>query len=136
VPTRCRHRGGIVVPLGCKACRAIRHLISPSNQILDHSIQNHPKPVSFLSSGISSESSLTPLNPTITHTQSPHLALIASLARFVIIDFSARNYRTFYTFCLPMMSTEVSFLAAHNTRAWIQAARQQMCVVCNHGTVL
>jgi hypothetical protein len=23
-PTRCRHRGGMVNPLGCKACRAIR----------------------------------------------------------------------------------------------------------------
>jgi hypothetical protein len=24
VPTRCRHRGGMIDPLGCKACRAIR----------------------------------------------------------------------------------------------------------------
>jgi hypothetical protein len=68
VPTRCRHRGGIVDPLGCKACRAIRQPISPSTQIQDRSIQNHPKPVSFLSSGVSLESSPTPLNPTITHT--------------------------------------------------------------------
>jgi hypothetical protein len=120
VPTRCRHRGGIVDPLGCKACRAIRQPISPSSHILDHSIQNHPQPVSFLSSGVSSESSLTPLNPTITHTQSPHLASIASLARFVIIDFSARIYNI-----LPMISTKVSSLAAHNrwlgqlrTRTW------------------
>jgi hypothetical protein len=97
VPTRCRHRGGIVDPPGCKACRAIRQPISPSNQILDHSIQNHPKPVSFLPSGVSSGSSLTPLNPTITHTQSPHLASITWLARFVIIDFFARNYNR--TFC-------------------------------------
>jgi hypothetical protein len=96
-PTRCLHRGGIVDPLGCKTCRAIRRPISPSNQILDHSIHNHPKPVSFLSSGVSSESGLTPLNPTITYTQSPHLAFIASLARFVIINFSARNYNR--TFC-------------------------------------
>jgi hypothetical protein len=97
VPTRCRHRGGKVDPLGCKSCRTIRQPISPSNQILDHSIQNHPKPVSFLSTGVSSGSSLTPLNPTITHTQSPHLASIASLARFVTIDFSARNFNR--TFC-------------------------------------
>jgi hypothetical protein len=76
MPTRCRHRGGVVDPLGCTACRTIRQPISPSNQILDHSIQNHPKPVSFLSSGVSSGSSLTLLNPTITHTQSPHLASI------------------------------------------------------------
>jgi hypothetical protein len=97
VPTRCRHRGRIVDPLGCKALRALRQPISPSNQIQDDSIQNHPKPVSFLSSGVSSESSLMPLNPTITHTQSPHLVSIALLARFVIIDFSARNYNR--TFC-------------------------------------
>jgi hypothetical protein len=100
VPKRCRHRGGIVDPLGCKASRAIRQPIGSSNQILDHSIQNHPKPVSFLSSGVSSGSSLTPMNPTSTHTQSPHLASIASLARFVIINFSARNYnRTFCPWC-------------------------------------
>jgi hypothetical protein len=97
VPTRCRHRGVIVDPLDCKACGAIRQPISPSNQILDHSIQKHPKPVSFLSSGVSSGSSLTPLNPTITHIQSPHLASIDLLARFVIIDFSVRNYNR--TFC-------------------------------------
>jgi hypothetical protein len=29
VPTRCRHRGGIVDPLGCKACRAIRQPNQP-----------------------------------------------------------------------------------------------------------
>jgi hypothetical protein len=97
VPTRCRHRGGMVDPLGCKASRAIRQPISPSTPVQDRSIQNHPKPVSFLSSGVSSGSSLTPLNPTITYTQSPDLAFIASLARFVIIDFSARNYNR--TFC-------------------------------------
>jgi hypothetical protein len=28
VPTRCRHRGGMVNPLGCKACRSIRRPIS------------------------------------------------------------------------------------------------------------
>jgi hypothetical protein len=84
VPTRCRHCGGIVDPLGCKACRDIRQPISPSNQILDHSIQNIPKPFSFLSSGVSSESGLTPLNPTIAHTQSPHLAPIASPVRISV----------------------------------------------------
>jgi hypothetical protein len=67
VPTRCRHRGGIVDPLGCKACTAIRQPISPSTPVQDHSIQNIPKTVSFLSSGVSSESGLTPLNPTISH---------------------------------------------------------------------
>jgi hypothetical protein len=47
VPTQCRHRGGIVDPLGCKACRAMRQPISPSTPVQDHSIQNIPKPVSF-----------------------------------------------------------------------------------------
>jgi hypothetical protein len=97
VPTRCRHRGVIVDPAGYTACRTLRLPISSSNQILDHSIQNHPKPVSSLSSGVSSGSGLTPLNPTITHAQSPHLAPIASPTRFVIIDFSARKYKR--TFC-------------------------------------
>jgi hypothetical protein len=69
VPTWCRHRGGIVDPLGCKACRAIRQPISPSTPVQDHSIQNIPKPVSFLSSGVSSESGLTPLNPTISQSK-------------------------------------------------------------------
>jgi hypothetical protein len=58
--------------------------------ILDHSVQNHPKPGSFLSSGVSSGSGLTPLNPTIDHTyiciyiyvyiyiQSTHLASIVT----------------------------------------------------------
>jgi hypothetical protein len=36
--------------------------------ILDHSVRKHPKPVSFLSSGLSSGSGLRPLNPTIDHT--------------------------------------------------------------------
>jgi hypothetical protein len=111
VPTRCRHRGEMVDPLGCKSCKAIRQPITPSNQLLDHSIQNHPKPVSFLSSGVSSESSLTPLNPTITHTQSPYLASIASLARFVKIDFFGKKLQQNV---LPMVSTEISSIAAHN----------------------
>jgi hypothetical protein len=110
VPTRCRHRGGIVDPLGCKACRAIRQPISPSNQILDHSIQNHPIPVSLLSSGVSSESSLTPLNPTVTHTQStsgvPRLASQICHNRL----FRKKSQHNL----LPMISTEVSSLAAHN----------------------
>jgi hypothetical protein len=35
VPTRCRHRSGIVDPAGYTACRALRQTTSPSNQILD-----------------------------------------------------------------------------------------------------
>jgi hypothetical protein len=88
VPTRCRHRRGMVDPPGDKACKALT-ADQPSNQILCRSVQNHPKAVSFLSSGVPSWSGLTTLNPTVAHTQSPHLASIVPLARFVIIDFSA-----------------------------------------------
>jgi hypothetical protein len=68
VPTRCRHRGGIVDPLGCKACRAIRQPISHQiNYLITRSTIIH-KLVSFLSLGVSSGSGLTPLNPTMDHT--------------------------------------------------------------------
>jgi hypothetical protein len=103
VPTLCRHRGGMVDPLGCKAGHPLAD--QPSNQLLDHSIQNHPKPVSFMSLGVTSGSGLTPLNHTIDHTyiciytytQPTHLASIVSPARFVMFDFFTRNYNK--TFC-------------------------------------
>jgi hypothetical protein len=109
VPTRCRYRGGIVDSIGCKACRAIRQPISPSNQILDHSIQNHPKPVSSLSSGVSSGSSLMPLNPTVTHTQSPHLASNRCASQ---ICHNRLFRKKLQQNILRMISTEVSSLAA------------------------
>jgi hypothetical protein len=113
VPTRCRHRGGIVDPLGCKACRAIRQPISPSTQIQDHSIQNHPKPVSFLSSGVSSESSLTPLNP-YYHSYTVATSGVHRLASQI---FHNRLFRKkLQQNILRMVSTEVSSLAAHNIR--------------------
>jgi hypothetical protein len=49
-------------PLGPSASQ------SAIKSILNHSVQNHPKPVSFLSSGVSSGSGLMTLNPTIDHT--------------------------------------------------------------------
>jgi hypothetical protein len=94
-------------PLGCKACRAIRQPISPSTQIQDHSIQNLPKPVSFLSSGVSSESGLTPLNPTITPTSGVHRLASQICHNRLFRKKLQKNI-------LPMNSTEVSSLAAHN----------------------
>jgi hypothetical protein len=111
VPTRCRHRGGIVDPAGYAACRALRQPISPSNQILDHSIQNHPKPVSFQSSGVSSGSSLTALNPTITHTKSPTSGVNRIASQ---ICHNRLFRRKLQQNILPMISTEVSSLAADN----------------------
>jgi hypothetical protein len=116
VPTQCRHRGRIIDPLGCKACRAIRQPISPSNQILDHSIQNHPKPVSFLSSSVSSESSLTPLNTTITHTQSYTVATSGVNRLASQICQNRLFHKKLQQNILPMISTEVSSLAAHNMK--------------------
>jgi hypothetical protein len=46
VPSRCRHRGGMVDPLCYTACSP-PPADSPSNQILDHSVQNHPKTSQF-----------------------------------------------------------------------------------------
>jgi hypothetical protein len=93
----------------------------PSNQILDHSVQNHPKPVNFLSSGDSSGSGLTPLNPTIDHTY------ICTCKYIYTVDTSGVN-RLASQIChnrlfrkklqhnlLYMISTEISSLAKHNT---------------------
>jgi hypothetical protein len=127
VPTRCRHRGGIVDPAGYTACRAIRQPISPSTPVQDHSIQNHPKPVSFLLSGVSSRSGLPSLNPTIDHTY------ICIYINLYTVDTSGVN-RLASKIChnrlfrknlqhnlLRMISTEVSSLATHNTNSAPQA---------------
>jgi hypothetical protein len=52
-----------------------------------------------------------PLNPNIAHTKNPDLASIVALAGFVIFDIPARNNMKNI---LRMISTEVSFLPAHN----------------------
>jgi hypothetical protein len=51
----------------------------------------HSKPVSLLSSGAPPGYSFIPLNPTIAHTNQPHLASIVAVAGFVIFDIPARN---------------------------------------------
>jgi hypothetical protein len=78
----------MVDPLCYTACRALRQPIS--------------HPIKYMIT----------LNPTVAHTQSPHLASIVSLARFFIIDFSARKLQHNF---LHMISTEVSSLATHNS---------------------
>jgi hypothetical protein len=114
VPTRCRRRGGIVDPLGCKACRAIRQPISPSNQIQDHSIQNHPKPVSFIGRfiGIGSHAS-----ESYYHSYTVATSGVNRLARQICHNRLFR--KKLQQNILLMMPTKVSSLAAHNTRAVI-----------------
>jgi hypothetical protein len=116
VPTRCRHRGGIVDPLGCKACRAIRQPISPSNQIQDHSIQNHPKPVSFLSSGVIRRFIEIGSHASESYYHS-YIVATSGVSRLASQICHNRLFRKkLQQNILPMNSTEVSSLAAHNTR--------------------
>jgi hypothetical protein len=131
VPTRCRHRGGMVDTLGCKA-EGHQLADQPSNQILDYSVQNHPKPVSFLSSGVSSGPGLTNLNPTIDHT---YICIYIYIYIYTA-DTSGVNrlasqichnrlfHKKLQQNLLHMISTEVSSLAAHNSRhIWRQSSR-------------
>jgi hypothetical protein len=112
VPTRCRHRGGIVDPLGCKACRG--H--SPADQPVQSDIES--------------------LDP-----KSPKTSQFSVVRRFIGIESHAsESYHHSYTVAtsgvnrlasqichnrlfrkklqqniLPMISTEVSSLATHDT---------------------
>jgi hypothetical protein len=92
-----------------------------SNQILDHSIQNHPKPVSFLSSGVSSRSGLPPLNPSIDHTYvwiyiNIYTVDTCGVNRLASQICHIRLFRKKLQHnLLRMTSTEVSSLATHNT---------------------
>jgi hypothetical protein len=111
VPTRCRHRGGIVDPLGCKDCRAIRQPISPSTQIQDHSIQKSPKTSQFSVIrrfiGIESHAS-----------ESYYHSYIATSGVHRIASQICHNRlfrKKLQQNILRMVSTEVLSLAAHNT---------------------
>jgi hypothetical protein len=112
LPTRCRHRGGIVDPLGCKACRAIRQLISPSNQILDHSIQNHPKTSQFSVIGrflgIKSHAS-----ESYNHSCTVATSGVNRLASQICHNRLFR--KKLQQNILRLVSTEVLYLAAHDS---------------------
>jgi hypothetical protein len=111
VPTRCRHRGGIVDPLGCKACRAIRQPnqpIQPDTGSLDPKssktsqfsvirlfigIESHPSESNYHSYTVAT-SGVTRLASQICHNRLFRKKLQQNILRIV--------------------STEVSSLAAHN----------------------
>jgi hypothetical protein len=98
VPTRCRHRGGIVDHLGCKACRAIRQpnqpIQSDTGSLDPKSSKTSQFSVIRRFIGIESHASESYYH---SYTVATSGVAIASLARFVIIDFSARKYNR--TFC-------------------------------------
>jgi hypothetical protein len=112
VPTRCRHRGGRVDPLGCKACRAIRQPISPSTQIQDHSIQKSPKTSQFsvIRSFIGIESHAS---ESYYHSYTVATSGVNRLASQISHNRIFR--KKLQQRILPMISTEVSSLAVHNT---------------------
>jgi hypothetical protein len=95
-----------------QASRALRQPISTSNQIQDHSIQNHPKPVSFSVIrrfiGIESHAS-----ESYYHS---YTVATSGVNRFASQICHNRLFREkLQQNILCMISTEVSSLAAHNT---------------------
>jgi hypothetical protein len=113
VPTRCRHRGGIVDPLGCKACRAIRQPNRPIQSDTGSLDPNLPKTSQFSVIrrfiGIESHASESYNHSYTVATSGVHrLASQICDNRFFIKKVQQN--------ILPMISTEVSSLAAHNIR--------------------
>jgi hypothetical protein len=119
VPTRCRHRSGIVDPAGYTACRALRQTTSPSNQILDpKSSKTSQFSVIRRFVGIDSHASKSYYHSyTVATSGANRLASQICHNRF----FRKKLQQNI----LPMISTEVSSLAAHNKRKLF--AKTQVC---------
>jgi hypothetical protein len=124
VPTRCRHRGGIVNPLGCKACRAIRqpkHPIQSDTGSLDPKSSNTSQfSVIRRFIGIESHSS-----ESYYHSYTVVTSGVSRLASQICHNRIFR--KKLQQNILPMISTEVSSLAAHNAGA---AERRRVGSVC------
>jgi hypothetical protein len=113
VPTRCRHRGGIVDPQGCKACRAIRQ---PNQPIQSDTGSLDPKSLKtsqfsvirrFL--GIESHAS--------EFYYYSYIVATSGVNRLASQICHNRLFRKkLQQNILRMISTEVSSLAAHNRR--------------------
>jgi hypothetical protein len=112
VPTRCRHRSGIVDPLGCKACRAIRQ---PNQPIQSDTGSLDPKSsktsqFSVIRRFIGIESHAS---DSYYHSYTVATSGVHRLASQICHN---RHFRKkLQQNILRMISTEVSSLAAHNT---------------------
>jgi hypothetical protein len=111
VLTRCRHRGGIVDPLGCKACWAIRQ---PNQPIQSDTGSFDPKSsktsqFSVIRSFIGIESHASEC---YYHSYTVVTSGVYRLASQICHNRLFR--KKLQQNILPMISTEVSSLAAHN----------------------
>jgi hypothetical protein len=115
VPTRCRLRGGILDPLGCKACRAIRQPISPSNQPIQSDTGSlDPKP-----SKTSQFSGIRRFIGIVSHASESYyysytVATSGDNRRVSQICHNRLFRKKLQQNILPVISTEISTLAAHN----------------------
>jgi hypothetical protein len=113
VPTRCRLRGGTVDPLGCKACRANRQPKQPIQSETGSLDPKSPKTSQFSAIrrfiGIESHASESYYHSYTVATSSVH-RLASQICHYQLFRKKLQQN------ILRMMSTEVSSLAAHNTR--------------------
>jgi hypothetical protein len=111
VPTRCRHRGGIVEPLGCKACRAIRlpnqPIQSDTGSLAPKSSKTSQFSVIRRFIGIESHAS-----ESYYHSYTVATSGVNRLASQICHNRLFR--KKLQQNILPMISTEISSLAAHN----------------------
>jgi hypothetical protein len=112
VPTRCRHRGGIVDPLGCNACRAIRQPNQPIESDTGSLDPKSPKTCQFSVIrrfiGIESHAS-----ESYYHSYTVATSGVNRLASQICHNRLFR--KKLQQNILRVVSTEVSSLAAHNT---------------------
>jgi hypothetical protein len=113
VPTRCRHRGGIVDPLGCKACRAIHQPNQPIQSDTGSLDPKSPKTSQF--SVIRCFIGIEPhASESYYHSYTVATSGVNRLASQICHNRLFR--KKLQQNILPMISTEVSSLAAHNMR--------------------
>jgi hypothetical protein len=112
VPTRCRHRGGIVDTLGYTACRAIRQQNQPfqsdTGSLDPKSSKTRQFSVIRRFIGIESHASESHYHSYTVATSGVH-RLASQMCHYRL--FRKKLQRNI----LPMISTEVSSLASHNT---------------------
>jgi hypothetical protein len=112
VPTRCRYRGGLVDPQGCKACRAIRQPNQPIHTDTGSLGPKSPKTSQFsvIRRFIGIESHAA---ESYFHSYTVATSDVNRLASQICHNRLFR--KKLQQNILPMISTEVSSLAEHST---------------------